>query len=78
MEKMNNKSKAYEHFTKALHETEPSFGEQFIIYRFRKIITEKLEENQEDEETDLIELIRFDNYISLCEEGMYMSGKLHK
>ena len=79
MEKMNNKNKAYEYFTKALVSTDAWFGEQFIMYRFRKIITEKLEENKEkDEETDLIELIRFDNYISLCEEGMSMSGKLLK
>lgn len=79
MEKVGNKVKAYEQFTKALVETDPSFGEQFIIYRFRKILTEKLEENQEGgEKTDLIEIIRFDNYISLCEEGMDISGRLHK
>jgi hypothetical protein len=31
----------------------PSFIEEFIIYRFKKIIKEKLEENKE-EESDLI------------------------
>lgn len=41
MEQYENNSKAYEHFTKALS-TDPSFGEQFIIYRFRKIIGENL------------------------------------
>lgn len=66
MEKLEKKSKAFEQFTRAIN-TNPSFGEQFIIYRFRKIITEKLEENQEENDTDLIDLIRFDNYISLCE-----------
>lgn len=77
LEKENNTVKAYEHFTKALS-TDPSFGEQFIIYRFTKIISEKLEEEKEGDERDLIELIRFDNHLFLCEEGMLISSKLHR
>lgn len=45
MEKYDNTVKAYENFSGA-QKTEPSFGEQFIIYRFMKIISEKLEENK--------------------------------
>jgi hypothetical protein len=78
MEKMNNTKKSYEQFTKAL-KTDPSFGEQFIIYRFRKIIRENLEAKAENgDKADLIDMIRFDNYISLCEEAMLLSARLHK
>lgn len=37
-------------------------------------------EDEEDEEnnTDLIEIIRFDNHVSLCEEAMLLSSRLHK
>lgn len=37
MEKLQSNNKAYEEFSIA-QDTEPSFGEQFIIYRFKKII----------------------------------------
>ena len=37
LEKIKNKNKAYEDFTYAL-KTDPAFEEEFIIYRFKKII----------------------------------------
>ncbi len=47
MEQLESNNKAYEQFTIAQN-TEPSFGEEFIIYRFKKIIRENLEEKEED------------------------------
>ena len=63
MEKVKDNKRAYAQFTIA-GDTDPSFGEQFIIYRFKKIIRENLE--SKDRDADLIDIIRLDNYISLC------------
>ena len=52
MEQLKQNAKAYEEFVKA-EKASPSFIEEFIIYRFKKIIKEKLEESKE-EESDLI------------------------
>jgi len=41
MERMHNQSKAYQEFVVA-EKLSPSFIEEFIIYRFKKIIKEKL------------------------------------
>lgn len=77
LERLKNKNKAYEELTYA-QKTDPTFEEEFIIYRFKKIIRENLENAGEDNTTDLIELIRFDNHISLCEEAMLQVARLHK
>lgn len=42
MERLKKNSKAYEQFSIA-ETTDPSFGQQFIIYRFKKIIKEHFE-----------------------------------
>ena len=47
MERLHANAKAYEEFVMA-ERAVPSFVEQFIIYRFKKIIKEKLEENKEE------------------------------
>jgi hypothetical protein len=79
LERLKNKNRAYEEFSLAL-KTNPTFEEEFIIYRFKKIIRENLEEENEVEgnKTDLIEIIRFENHISLCEHAMIRSARLHK
>lgn len=41
MEELKQKAKAYEEFIRA-ERASPSFIEEFIIYRFKKIIKEKL------------------------------------
>lgn len=56
---------------------ETTFQQQFNIYRFKKIIRENLEDREESD-TDLIETIRFENHVSLLEEGMLRSAKLQK
>ena len=45
MERLKQNAKAYEEFVMA-ERASPSFVEQFIIYRFKKIIKEKLQENK--------------------------------
>lgn len=76
LEHLHNKEKAYEQFTGAT-KLDPSFQQQFNIYRFKKIIRENLQDREETE-TDLVETIRFDNHVSLLEESMILSAKLHK
>lgn len=78
LERTKNKNRAYEEFVRA-EKTNPGFSEQFIIYRFKKIIKENLEDEEDEENNaDLIELIRFDNHVSLCGEAMLLSVRLHK
>jgi hypothetical protein len=76
LEQMHNKEKAYEEFSAAAR-LETTFQQQFTIYRFKKIIRENLEERQEAD-SDLIETIRYENYVSLLEEAMVKSAKLQK
>lgn len=76
LQRTKNKKKAYEEFSNA-EKTDPAFEEQFIIYRFKKIIRQNLQDNNQNN-SDLIEIIRFDNHISLCEEAMVFSARLHK
>jgi hypothetical protein len=63
LEQMQNKKKAFEEFSET-SQLEPSFDQQFNIYRFKKIIRENLEDRSENE-SDLVETIRFDNHVSL-------------
>lgn len=65
LEHMRNKEKAFEEFVNS-SKLDPSFQQQFNIYRFKKIIRENLE-NREGSDADLIETIRFENYVSLLE-----------
>ena len=76
LEQMQNKKKAYEEFTET-GQLQPSFDQQFNIYRFKKIIKENIEDRDENE-SDLVETIRFDNHVSLLQEAMVLSAKLHK
>ena len=39
---------------------------------------ENSENSEEESSTDLIEVIRLDNHISLCEEAMSRAARLHK
>jgi hypothetical protein len=45
LEHMHNKKRAYEEFTESFN-LDPSFEQQFNIYRFKKIIKENLEDRQ--------------------------------
>jgi ubiquinone biosynthesis protein Coq4 len=63
LEQLRNKERAYEEFTNSSR-IDPTFQQQFNIYRFKKIIRENLEDREESE-ADLIETIRFQNSVSL-------------
>ena len=73
---MKNKNKAYEQLMLA-EKGKPAFYEQFIIYRYQKIIKDNLDEAEESN-ADIVSLIAFDNHIQLCEEFMKLSANLHK
>jgi hypothetical protein len=64
MERFKNKrEKSYLQF-KIAEKTKPAFDEQFIIYRYKKIFNENLDQiNQEDSENDIVKLIAFDSHI---------------
>ncbi len=75
MEFICNKDKAYEQLLRA-EMSNPDFNEEFIIYRFKKIIKEKLEVSEEQEEDQsLLSLIFFDNEVALFEEHMMSAAK---
>jgi hypothetical protein len=76
LEQIHNNERAYEEFTHSSR-LDTSFQQQFNIYRFKKIIRENLE-SREGSDADLIEMIRYENSVSLLEEGMILSAKLHK
>ena len=76
IERMKNKNKAYEQLMLA-EKGKPAFYEQFIIYRYQKIIKDNLDEAEESN-ADIVSLIAFDNHIQLCEEFMKLSANLHK
>lgn len=46
--------------------TKPSFEDQFLIFRYKKIINDNLEEIAE-KGTDIVDVIALDNHISQCE-----------
>lgn len=73
---MKNKNRAYEQLQLA-QLGKPSLDEQFIIYRYQKIIKENLDESNESN-ADIVSVIAFDNHITLCEEFMKISANLHK
>jgi hypothetical protein len=73
---MKNKNKALEQLVHA-QRCKPAFYEEFIIYRYQKIIRENLDEANE-QNADIVSIIAFDNHISLCEEYMKLSANLHK
>jgi hypothetical protein len=76
LERFKNKNKAYEQLVLA-ERGKPAFYQQFIIYRYQKIIKENLDEENENN-SDIVSLIAFDNHISLCEEYIKLSANLHK
>lgn len=77
MERMKNKrDKAYEQLERA-EMTKPNFGEQFIIYRFKKLIHDNLDIETDDEDEDkIVKIIAFESHIQMMEEYMMLSARL--
>ena len=81
LERFDNKKKALEHLNYA-ETLKPTFDEQFLIYRYKKIIEDKLEEKETDkeagEEIDIVSAIAYETHLKLCEEHIQRASKLHK
>ncbi|EGR33143.1 PAS domain S-box family protein [Ichthyophthirius multifiliis] len=79
MERMKNKrDKSYQQF-KIAETSKPSFDQQFIIYRYKKIMDENLDQiENESSENDIVKLIAFDSHLQQCEEYMKISAQMHK
>ena len=57
----------------------PKFDEDFIIFRYCKIIEEKITESKHQGEIgmDRVSLIAYDNYFRQCKKKMKEAAKLH-
>ncbi|EGR30840.1 PAS domain S-box family protein [Ichthyophthirius multifiliis] len=80
MERFQNKREKCFQQLKIAEKTKPSFDEQFIIYRYKKILEENLDQigENEENENDIVKLIAFDSHIQQCEEYMKLSAQMHK
>lgn len=70
IERLNNKKKALEQLIVA-ETLNPNFEEEFLIYRYKKIIDEKLDEQgggEPGEEVDIVGIIAFETHLRLCVE----------
>ncbi|KAL4493019.1 hypothetical protein ABPG72_020798 [Tetrahymena utriculariae] len=78
-ERMKRKDLAYEQFDIA-GRTKPSFDEEFIIYRFKKMYEENQQNDNDgdDGDDDIIQQIKFDSALQLCEEYMKRAIIMHK
>ncbi|KAL4426723.1 hypothetical protein ABPG74_006095 [Tetrahymena malaccensis] len=77
-ERMKRKDLAYEQFDIA-GRTKPSFDQEFIIYRFKKMYEENQKnDNDGDDDDDIIQQIQFDSALQLCEEYMKRAIVMHK
>lgn len=68
IERMNNKKRALEELTIA-EKLRPSFEDEFLIYRYKKIVDEKLDEAGERDgsrEKDIVGIIAFETHLRLC------------
>lgn len=74
-ERMKNKNKALEQLILA-QKGKPAFYEQFIIYRYTKLLREFQGENNDN--SDIVSVIALQNHMGLLEEYMKLSANLHK
>lgn len=77
---MNNKKKALEELTIA-ESLNPMFDEEFLIYRYSKLITDQLgdkENDPDDQEIDVVGAIAFENHKKLCIEFIRQASQFHK
>lgn len=80
LEKMNNKKRALEELTIA-ENLKPSFEDEFLIYRYKKIIDENLDEQSSGEnegEVDIVGIIAFETHLRLCVHFISKSGELQR
>ena len=82
LEKMNNKNMAVAEFVTA-EKYSPPFDEQFIIYRYKKMIEDEYSDIQGDNNQDLggnldvVSLLAFDNHYRQCRLAIERAAALH-
>ena len=82
LERMYNKPKALEELSIA-QTLKPVFDEQFLIYRYKKMIEDQLGDNPNAEaggqsDLDVVGMIAFENHRSMCEEFIKQASHHHK
>ena len=81
LEKMNDKKSALEELTIA-EKLRPSFEEEFLIYRYKKIINNTLNdrrsEDVKEEEIDVVDIIAFETHLKTCIAFIKKSTEFHK
>ena len=81
LEKMNDKKSALEELTIA-ENLKPSFEEEFLIYRYKKIINNTLNdrrsEDVKEEEIDVVDIIAFETHLKTCIAFIKKSTEFHK
>ena len=78
-DKMNNRTLAINELLSA-EKHHPAFDEQFLIYRYRKLIEDEMADVQTDNQTgtlDAISMIAYDNYMRQFKEATERSAYLH-
>ena len=78
IEKLNLKQQALQELTHA-EQNKPPFDEQFIIFRYRKIIEDEFSEskNEESGNLDIVTEISFQNELRQCNAGIEKSSMHH-
>ena len=80
-ERMNNRTLAINELL-AVEKCRPPFDEQFIMYRYKKIIEDEMTELQSDNQSgtgalDVISMIAFDNYLRQLKESIEKAALFH-
>ena len=78
---MNNRTLAISELL-AVEKCRPPFDEQFVMFRYRKIIEDEMTEVQTDNQSgtgalDVISMIAFDNYLRQLKESVERGALLH-
>ena len=78
-ERMNNRTLAINELLSA-EKNHPPFDEQFVIYRYRKMIEDEMADVQADNQggtLDAISMIAYDNYLRQFKEAIERTALLH-
>ena len=78
LERMQSRQQALQELT-LTEQCKPPFDEQFIIYRYKKIIEDEIAESQNEGQggLDIISENAFNNHLRLCQANIEKSALLH-
>lgn len=78
LEKMHSKQQALQELTQA-EQNKPSFDEQFIIFRYKKILEDEIAERQNDGQggLDVVSEVAFQNHLRQLQANIEKSALLH-